>query len=48
MIFVHKSISKEFLEKFSTKISQLKIGLPWQNADITPLPEPNKSEISKV
>lgn len=44
LIFVHKSIANDFIDRFSEKISKLEIGLPWLNADITPLPEPNKAE----
>lgn len=45
MIFVHKSIADEFLKKFTDKISNLKLGLPWeQGVRITPLPETGKSE----
>ena len=40
LIIVHKSIIKLFLEKLKVKMSELKIGLPWQEGvNITPLPE---------
>lgn len=47
IIFVHKDISQIFIDKFCEKIEKLKVGLPWENADITPLPEPNKPEVLK-
>ncbi len=44
MIFVHESISKQFLKKFCNKISQLKAGMPWEeNVMLTPLPEKGKT-----
>ncbi len=43
MIFVHRSVAEEFVEKFSAKVAQLKQGMPWiKGAQITPLAEPNK------
>lgn len=43
MIFVHKSLRQEFLNRFCRKIETLKLGLPWEpGVDITPLPEPGK------
>ncbi|MBP6532224.1 MAG: NADP-dependent glyceraldehyde-3-phosphate dehydrogenase [Bacteroidia bacterium] len=48
MIFVHESISKQFLEKFCNKISQLKAGMPWEeNVMLTPLPEIGKTDYLK-
>ena len=45
IIFVHKIIANKFINKFSKKIENMKIGLPWdENVDITPLPETNKAE----
>ncbi|HNW88700.1 MAG TPA: NADP-dependent glyceraldehyde-3-phosphate dehydrogenase [Bacteroidales bacterium] len=45
IIFVHEQIIEPFLEKFSEGIEKLKIGMPWEEGvEITPLPEPNKSE----
>ncbi|HRZ20266.1 MAG TPA: NADP-dependent glyceraldehyde-3-phosphate dehydrogenase, partial [Bacteroidales bacterium] len=44
ILFVHRKISEEFLEKFSQKVSSLMMGMPWeQGVQITPLPEPGKS-----
>jgi glyceraldehyde-3-phosphate dehydrogenase (NADP+) len=45
MIFVHESISSEFITKLAAKISALKAGLPWEaGVSITPLPEPSKPQ----
>jgi glyceraldehyde-3-phosphate dehydrogenase (NADP+) len=43
ILFVHTSICKEFLERFSEAVNSLKIGMPWEpDVNITPLPEPGK------
>jgi len=45
IVLVHKSISEQFLKKFSEAVDKLKMGLPWEDAvTITPLPEPEKPE----
>ena len=45
IIFVHEEIIGPFLEKFSAEVEKLKVGMPWEEGvNITPLPEPNKSE----
>lgn len=44
ILFVHKSIVEQFNKKFCEAVSNLKIGMPWENADITPLPEYNKTD----
>ena len=45
ILFVHKKIVNVFLEKFSDAIGKLKCGMPWdEGVNLTPLPEPNKSE----
>ncbi len=45
IIFVHESISKNFLDKYIEKLNALKYGLPWEEkVMITPLPEKNKPE----
>ncbi|MBN2891832.1 MAG: NADP-dependent glyceraldehyde-3-phosphate dehydrogenase [Bacteroidales bacterium] len=45
IIFVHENIVDEFIERFNKKLENLKFGMPWdENVNITPLPEPNKSE----
>lgn len=44
MIFVHRSIVKEFLRIYCSKVENLKMGLPWESdVNITPLPEPGKT-----
>ncbi|MGC4128341.1 MAG: NADP-dependent glyceraldehyde-3-phosphate dehydrogenase [Bergeyella sp.] len=42
ILFVHEDIAEEFVRKFSEKVDQLKAGMPWDNAFITPLPEDGK------
>jgi acyl-CoA reductase-like NAD-dependent aldehyde dehydrogenase len=43
IIFVHRSIADDFLQKLSEEVATLKIGMPWEKGvAITPLPEPNK------
>jgi glyceraldehyde-3-phosphate dehydrogenase (NADP+) len=45
IIFAHESVVHKFLELFNKKISSLKCGMPWDDGvNITPLPEPNKTE----
>lgn len=43
LVFVHRSIVDQFLPQFIKKISNLKVGLPFEdNVEITPLPEVDK------
>jgi glyceraldehyde-3-phosphate dehydrogenase (NADP+) len=43
IMFVHRSIVDEFLQRMSAEISALTCGMPWeQDVTITPLPEPEK------
>tara|TARA_B100001996_G_scaffold338353_1_gene290758 strand:+ start:934 stop:2517 length:1584 start_codon:yes stop_codon:yes gene_type:complete len=42
IIYVHEKIKEKFLKKFSKRVDSLKLGLPWENTLLTPLPEPNK------
>lgn len=42
ILFVHEDILNRFKEKFLQKLSQLSKGMPYENAAITPLPEPEK------
>lgn len=45
ILFVHKKISKRFLELFRDGVNSLKSGMPWdENVSITPLPENGKVE----
>lgn len=41
-IWVHQSIQEDFLKSFCQKVDELKIGMPWENAQITPLAEFDK------
>ena len=42
IIYVHEKIKEKFLKQFCKKIDDLKLGLPWENTLLTPLPEPDK------
>ena len=42
VIYVHEKIKEKFLKKFCDTVDSLKLGLPWENTLLTPLPEPNK------
>lgn len=43
IIFVHRSIVDDFLQRMSAGIDSLKCGMPWEEGvTITPLPEPEK------
>ena len=43
ILFVHRSVQSEFLEKFVRGIEELKLGMPWEpKVKITPLPEAEK------
>ena len=44
VIYVHKYVRAEFLEKFAEATDRLRAGLPFADADITPLPERGKVE----
>ena len=44
ILFVHEDIREEFLNKFAKKVDELKLGMPWENKLLTPLPEPSKPE----
>jgi glyceraldehyde-3-phosphate dehydrogenase (NADP+) len=48
ILFVHRKIADQFVEKFSAGVSALKAGLPWgADVKITPLPEPGKDKRMK-
>ncbi|HEX8593932.1 MAG TPA: NADP-dependent glyceraldehyde-3-phosphate dehydrogenase [Pseudomonas sp.] len=48
ILFVHENVVDEFLQKFKTKLAQLKPGMPWEEGvSLTPLPEPGKTEYLK-
>ncbi len=43
ILFVHRSVQSEFLEKLVTGIEAIKLGMPWEpKVKITPLPEAEK------
>lgn len=42
MMFVHESVANDFIAQLTDRISKLKAGLPWEGAQLTPLPEPRK------
>ena len=42
IIYVHEKIKDRFLKQFCEKVDDLKLGLPWENTLLTPLPEPHK------
>ncbi len=45
LLFVHRKVYGEFLERFAAAIEQLHIGMPWESGVfVTPLPEPSKLE----
>jgi glyceraldehyde-3-phosphate dehydrogenase (NADP+) len=45
ILFVHKSIADEFINRFKEEVAKLKIGMPWENGvHLTPLPEPGKTD----
>lgn len=43
ILFVHESVLRPFLDKFSARLASLKPGMPWEpGVALTPLPEPGK------
>ncbi len=42
IIYVHEDIKEKFLKEFCERVDLLKLGMPWDNTLLTPLPEPNK------
>jgi len=45
ILFVHRSVAGQFLEKLCGAISALRCGMPWEDGvRLTPLPEPGKTE----
>lgn len=42
ILFVHENIVEEFLKRLNLGLEKLKKGMPYDNAFITPLPEPDK------
>jgi acyl-CoA reductase-like NAD-dependent aldehyde dehydrogenase len=44
MLIVHRSVVDAFLERFTTEVARLKIGMPWEaGVQITPLPGPHRT-----
>ena len=44
IFFVQESICNEYLERLKQAVTSLKIGMPWEDAFITPLPESGKTD----
>lgn len=45
ILFVHKKIVNEFLDRFTEAVKALKAGMPWEpGVSLTPLPEPGKTD----
>lgn len=45
ILFIHQEVVEVFLKKLATAISNLKIGMPWdEDVQITPLPEAGKTD----
>ena len=45
ILFVHENVVDAFLDKFQSKLAQLKPGMPWEaGVALTPLPEPGKTD----
>jgi glyceraldehyde-3-phosphate dehydrogenase (NADP+) len=43
LLFVHKDVVKQFIEKFKAEVKKLKPGMPWDpGVGLTPVPEPGK------
>ncbi|MGK7955889.1 MAG: NADP-dependent glyceraldehyde-3-phosphate dehydrogenase [Crocosphaera sp.] len=43
ILFVHRTVIEKFLDKFTTAVSQLNFGMPWEeNVFLTPIAEPGK------
>ena len=43
ILFVHRSIVDDFIQKFNAKLDSLKLGMPWDDDSfLTPLPEKDK------
>ena len=48
ILLVHADVVDSFIEKFKSKVSALKPGMPWQDGvGLTPLPEPGKVDYLK-
>lgn len=48
IIFVHKQVVAQFIEKLNKAIARLRFGMPWtEGVMLTPLPEPHKPDYLK-
>ncbi|HEY3429356.1 MAG TPA: aldehyde dehydrogenase family protein, partial [Cyclobacteriaceae bacterium] len=48
ILFVHKNVLDEFINRFNAEIKKLKCGMPWDpGVNLTPLPEPGKTDYLK-
>lgn len=48
ILFVHKSLVDQFIQKFLAEVKKLKPGMPWEaGVGLTPLPEPGKTDYLK-
>ncbi|MDY7020158.1 MAG: NADP-dependent glyceraldehyde-3-phosphate dehydrogenase [Cyanobacteriota bacterium] len=48
IVFIHRQIADQFLEKFTAAVSQLKCGMPWEEGvKLTPIAEPGKPQYLK-
>jgi glyceraldehyde-3-phosphate dehydrogenase (NADP+) len=49
ILFVHRNVYTEFVNRFSNAVDELKVGMPWEDGvQITPLPEPGKVDYLKT
>ncbi|MBI5064758.1 aldehyde dehydrogenase family protein [Candidatus Woesearchaeota archaeon] len=39
ILYVHESIADDFVKKYSEAVSKLSVGMPWENPNITPVPD---------
>jgi len=44
ILYVHEDVKDVFLKQFCEKVDDLKLGMPWENTLLTPLPEPHKPD----
>ncbi len=44
MIFVHDEVADRFLAGLTERVEAMRFGMPWQDVELTPLPEPDKPE----
>jgi glyceraldehyde-3-phosphate dehydrogenase (NADP+) len=44
LLFVHRSIADDFVQRMVQAVEELCVGMPWdEDVDVTPLPEPDKA-----